>query len=240
MNIAPPPPPTTTEKILAGFAKISLVMRHESWRAAGERGLTPTQSQILSVLKSASKPFGLAEVASHLAVSPGTASEALSALIGKGLVRKKRSAEDARAIVLSLTHKGAKEAVKSGEWSSPMIQAVEALPEHERASLLRGLIGMIRTMQERGSIPMSRMCVGCRYFRPNEYPGTKTPHHCLLIDAPIADSDLRVDCAEMEPAADDVRPRLWGVFVNGQPLDHQGPGQRRSPPKSRRISLINK
>ncbi len=231
---------STAEKILAGFAKISLVMRHESWRSAGERGLTPTQAQILSLLASTPEPLGLTQVASRMAVSLGTASEAISTLVGKGLVRKVRAADDARAIVLNLTSAGTREALRAGEWPSPMIEAVEALPEHERAALLRGLIGMIREMQVLGSIPTARMCVGCTYFRPNEYPGTPKPHHCQLIDAPIADSDLRIDCTEMEPVAEEVRPKLWSVFVNGTPLDNHGPGHRRSPSKSRRSNHVSK
>lgn len=231
---------STADKILAGLAKIALVMRHESWRSAGERGLTPTQAQILSLLASTPVSLGLTEVSVRMAVSLGTASEALSALVGKGLVRKTRSGDDARAIVLTLTRAGTREAAKAGEWPSSMIQAVDALPEQERAALLRGLIGMIREMQARGSIPTARMCVGCTYFRPNEYPGQAKAHHCMLIEAPIADSDLRIDCAEMEPAAEEVRPKLWSVFVNGQPLDNQGPGHRRSPSKSRRTIHVSK
>ncbi|MBX3364589.1 MAG: winged helix-turn-helix transcriptional regulator [Phycisphaeraceae bacterium] len=219
---------------MAGFAKIALVMRHEAWRSAGRRGLTPTQAQILSVLGSAREPIGLTEVASRMAISLATASEALSSLVSKGLVRKSRSEADARAIVLTLTRQGIRESSKAGEWPDSMLEAARSLPEQERAALLRGLIGMIRELQERGSIPTARMCVGCTYFRPNEYPGAPRPHHCLLIDAPIADADLRIDCAEMEPAEADLRPRLWNVFVNGTPLDHAGPGRRRSPSESRR------
>lgn len=240
MSSAPRSNLSTAQKILAGFAKIALVMRHESWRSAGERGLTPTQAQILSILAGVPNPIGLKEVARQMAVTLGTASEAISALVGKGLVRKATCESDGRAIVLTLTPRGKREAKLAGQWPASMVDAVDALPEHERAALLRGLIGMIRTLQEQGSVPTARMCVGCTYFRPNEYPDTPKPHHCLLIDAPIADADLRIDCGEMEPAAEEVRPRLWSVFVNGKPLDNQGPGHRRSPSKSRRTIHASK
>jgi hypothetical protein len=118
-----------------------------------------------------------------------------------------------------------------------MVDAVESLPEAERAGLLRGLIGMIRSLQERGAVPTARMCVDCRYFRPNEYPGMAKAHHCGYIDSPIGDSDLRIDCGEMEPVGNELASRLWSVFVNGQPLDHQGPGRRRSPSKSRQTFM---
>ena len=232
-----PPKPATnlsaSDRILAGLSKLSLVMRHESWRAAGRRGLTPTQAQILSILGGSSSPIGLKEVARQMAITMGTASEALSTLVTKGLVHKATSETDGRAIVLALTRSGAREAATANRWPASMVDAIDALPEQERAGLLRGLIGMIRTLQEQGSVPTARMCVGCTYFRPNEYPSDPKAHHCMLIDAPIGDSDLRIDCGEMEPVAGALGHRLWSVFVNGQPLDNQGPGHPRSPSKSR-------
>lgn len=231
---------SVSDRILAGLSKLSLVMRHESWRSAGRRGLTPTQAQILSILAGSANPIGLKEVARQMAVTMGTASEAVMSLVSKGLVRKAMSESDGRAILLTLTKSGMREATTAAAWPISLVEAIDALPEPERGGLLRGLIGMIRTLQEQGAVPTARMCVGCTYFRPNEYPGTPRPHHCLLIDAPIADSDLRVDCAEMEPAAEEVRPILWSVFVSGQPLDNQGPGHRRSPLKSRRSNHVSK
>jgi len=236
---------SVADRILAGLSKLALVMRHESWQSAGKRGLTPTQAQILSILASSPNavgvepigvPIGVKEVARRMAITMATASEAITALVAKGMVRKTPSVSDGRAIVLLLTKSGEREAAAAAIGPPSLITAVEALPEAERAGLLRGLIGMIRTLQEQGAVPTARMCVGCTYFRPNEYPKQMKSHHCMFIDAPIGDSDLRIDCGEMHPVGDEIAPRLWSVFVNGQPLDHQGPGRRRSPAKSRRTT----
>lgn len=234
MSSGAPTERSSSERVLAGFAKVALVMRQASWRAAGERGLTPTQAQILVLLSSLRGGAGLKEVAARMALTMGTASEAVSALVGKGLVRKGRSDADGRAVVLRLTRAGARESARAGEWPAMMKEAVEALPEAERGALLRGLVGMIRGLQERGSVPTSRMCVECAYFRPNEHPGEVKRHHCLFIGAAIGDADLRLECAEMSPAPEDQRARLWSVFVNGEPLDEDGPGRRRGPTEIRR------
>lgn len=231
---------SVSDRVLAGLSKLSLVMRHESWRSAGKRGLTPTQAQILSILAGSAAPLGLKEVARQMAITMGTASEALSSLVAKGLVRKGKSESDGRAIVLALTRSGEREAATAAAWPASLVNAIEALPEPERAGLLRGLVGMIRTLQEQGSVPTARMCVGCTYFRPNEYPGQAKAHHCMLIDAPIGDTDLRIDCGEMEPIGNELAPKLWSVFLNGQPLDNQGPGRRRSPTESRRTIHVSK
>ena len=94
---------SVSDRILAGLSKLALVMRHESWQSAGKRGLTPTQAQILSVLAGSPDDIGLKEVARQMAITLGTASEAITALVAKGMVRKARSVADGRAIVLALT-----------------------------------------------------------------------------------------------------------------------------------------
>ncbi|MBS0188562.1 MAG: winged helix-turn-helix transcriptional regulator, partial [Planctomycetes bacterium] len=88
--------PSTADRVLTGLAKLSLVMRHESWQSAGRRGLTPTQTQILSILAGSPEPIGLKEVSRQMAITMGTASEATAALVAKGLVRKAQSKSDGR------------------------------------------------------------------------------------------------------------------------------------------------
>jgi hypothetical protein len=45
------------------------------------------------------------------------------------------------------------------------------------------------------------MCVTCRFFRPDAHPSSPRPHHCALVNAPMSNGELRVDCAEHEPQA---------------------------------------
>lgn len=230
-----PPSPSTSRlpqdlpaRVAAGLAKIALVYRHEAWRASGERGLTPTQSQILATIAGATRPIGIKSIAEALAITMGTVSAAVSTLVEKGLVRKERSASDARAIVLELTPEGERRADAAAAWPDTVLDAAAALPDRDQAGLIRGLVGLIRALQDRGSVPTSRMCVNCRFFRPNVYPGQQRAHHCMYIDEPIGDADLRVECQEMEPAPDDLRPRLWQVFLEGRPFD-DSEGERLTP-----------
>ncbi|MCC6284499.1 MAG: winged helix-turn-helix transcriptional regulator [Phycisphaerales bacterium] len=210
-------------RVVAGLAKVALVFRHAQWAASGERGLTPTQSQILAIIAGSRELVGVKAVARHMAITVGTASEAVGALVDKGLVTKRADQSDGRAVVLTLTARGTREAARAAAWPSAMVEAAEAMPEGERALLLRGLVGMVRTMQACGMVPTARMCVECRYFRPNEHPGKAKPHHCRFIRAPIGDADLRLDCADMERAEEPER--LWEVFVRGAPLERETPGQ---------------
>jgi hypothetical protein len=50
-------------------------------------------------------------------------------------------------------------------------------------------------------ITVARMCVSCRFFRPDTHRMSVSPHHCALLDLPLSGADLRTDCPEHEPAA---------------------------------------
>lgn len=210
-----PTPPVT---IATGLAKLALVFRHEAWQATGGHGLSPTQSQILATVAGTAHPMGIKGIAERLALTVGTVSAAVSTLVEKGLLSKYRSPDDARAVVIRLTADGQGHVDSHGEWPESMLAAAASLAEHDRAGLIRGLIALIRELERTGAVPTTRMCVECTHFRPNAHPGTSRPHHCQLIRSAIADTDLRIECAEMEPAGESIRPQLWNLLVNGRSL----------------------
>jgi hypothetical protein len=76
------------------------------------------------------------------------------------------------------------------------------------------LVKMIRTLQERGEIPVSRMCVTCRFFRPRVHDDPTRPHHCAFVDAPFGDRSLRLECADHEAAPEGQRARGWEQFLD--------------------------
>ncbi|OKH21701.1 MarR family transcriptional regulator [Hydrococcus rivularis NIES-593] len=188
---------STEQRILVGLSKVSLALKSQSWQDAGRYGLSPTQVQILSLLQTKGhEGMGLSAVAEGLAVTPATASDAVRVLVEKGLVQKKPSPEDKRAIAITLTAKGQQLAIKTACWSDLLLDAVGELSELEQTVFLRGLIKMIRKLQEAGQIPISKMCVTCRFFQPNRYPNSDRPHHCALVDAPFGDRHLQIDCPD--------------------------------------------
>jgi hypothetical protein len=89
-----------------------------------------------------------------------------------------------------------------------MLAAVNALSEPEQAAMLGALIKMIRTLQEAGQIPTSRMCITCQHFEPRAHTGDR-PHHCHFVDAPLADADLRIDCTDHDEAPAERRDAVW-------------------------------
>jgi DNA-binding MarR family transcriptional regulator len=202
-------------RIVNGLAKIGLATRHRAWTEAEASGLTPTQGQILALLRASPAGLRLSELAERLAVTAATTSVAVRTLTGKGLVRKERAPSDARGVVLTLTDAGAREAERAAGWSDFLLTAIGALTPPEREVFLRALVKMIRVLQERREIPVARMCVSCRFFRPYRHVDPERPHHCAFVDAAFGDRSLRLDCAEFEPAAPEFAAENWETFSAG-------------------------
>jgi DNA-binding MarR family transcriptional regulator len=182
---------------LTGIAKVGLVLRHHAWQRSLRDGVTPTQAETL-VLLAARGPQRVGTLARSLGITQPTASDAVAALLRKGLVTRERDPQDGRAARIVLTAEGSELAARGTEWPDVLLGAVDALPAEDRAALLRGLSAVIRELQERGEIPVQRMCVSCRYFRPHAHPDAERPHHCAFVDAAFGDRALRLDCRDHE------------------------------------------
>ncbi|MDQ7842833.1 MAG: MarR family winged helix-turn-helix transcriptional regulator [Armatimonadota bacterium] len=203
-------------RIATGLAKIGLALKIHAWREAGARAVTPTQAQILSLVGNAPEGVTVGEVASRLGVTAPTASDAVEALVRKQLLRKGRSPRDARVRSITVTPQGRRVARRIGDWTDFLVPAVEALDPDEQAIFLRALVSMIRILQDRGEIPVSRICVTCRFFRPYVHKNPARPHHCAFVDAPFGDRLLRVDCSDHQPADAGTQRRRWEQFRTGR------------------------
>ncbi|WP_420346729.1 MarR family winged helix-turn-helix transcriptional regulator [Pelagibius sp.] len=203
------------QKIGTGLSKLGQAIRSQAWKGAGSQGLTPTQGQALATLAAAPGNAGLrlAEVAEALGVSRPTASEAVTALVRKGLVVKQPDPADSRAVALSLTQAGREQAGKAALWPDFLHAAVESLDPAERQVFYRALIKMIRSLQRRGQIPVSQMCVTCRYFRPGVHDDPERPHHCAFVDAAFGEPELRLDCPDHVAAEPALQDENWSRFL---------------------------
>ena len=198
------------QRIIVGLSKIGLALKSRSWQDASQRGLTPTQGQILTLLRS--KSLGgmrLSELANQLGVSAATSSDAVTTLVEKGLVQKCKAVDDGRAIAISLTPKGQQIAAQTSDWPDFLLDAVGELSETEQEVFLKGLIKMIRKLQEQKQISVARMCVNCNFFRPNVYDNLDHPHHCTFVDAPFGDQALQLDCPDQIAAESTTVQKNW-------------------------------
>ncbi|MBP2231279.1 DNA-binding MarR family transcriptional regulator [Azospirillum agricola] len=212
MDHAPQPAPVLA-RLREGFERIALVLRADLWSAAGEAGLNPTQAQVLALL--AARPAGLRpkEIAAHLAVTAASMADTLSALERKALLRRTPDPADARAVIARLTDGGRDLGGRLASAASQVTAALAGLSANEQADLLLAQVKIIRTLQQAGAIPLQRLCVTCRHFRPHAHPGEANPHHCAFVNAAIGDRDLRLDCGEHEAADPAVQAATWTAFT---------------------------
>jgi DNA-binding MarR family transcriptional regulator len=219
----PDTPELLPGKLVTGLAKLGIAMRHHAWDRAGRRGLNPTQGQVLVLLRAAGgQGLRVTELADRLAVATATVSDSVAALARKGLVTKQRDPADARAVAVFLTVTGQAEAEEAAGWPDVLLEAVCTLDGAEQAVIYRALLKTVRALQLRGRIPVSQMCVTCRFFRPYAHAGAPQPHHCALVDAPFGDAQIRLECPEHQAAPVAVAERTWAAFTAGQPPARAG------------------
>lgn len=208
------PQDSIQQRVIIGLSKIGLALKSHSWQDAGQHGLTPTQGQILGLLRSKeSSGVRLSVIANELGVTAATASDAVTTLVEKGLVQKTKAIDDGRAIAISLTLQGQKIAVQVADWPDFLLDAVSELSEIEQEVFLRGLIKIIRKLQEQGQISVARMCVNCQFFCPNVYADSDQPHHCNFVDAPFGDRELQLDCSDQVAADLKTAQQNWDHFA---------------------------
>lgn len=184
------------EQLLVGLVRLGQALRINSYRNAGAYRLSPLQADIVTLLAGDPRPRRLSDLTHALASSPPTISDAVKTLTTKGLVERQRDPSDARAVSLTLTQDGHLEASRLARVPEDFDDAMSTLTRDDLAAMLRGTSTMIRSLQDRKAIPLSRMCLTCQFFRSETHPGTDRPHHCAFVDNPIGDAELRLDCPD--------------------------------------------
>jgi DNA-binding MarR family transcriptional regulator len=168
------------------------------------------------VVASRRESLTLSALARELGVTPATASDSVGALESKGLIQKRRSEVDGRALALMLTTEGQTSVTALAALPDPLLNAFDALTPDEQEIFYRSAIKMIHGLQATGALPVSRMCVRCQHFEPfRAGVDAATPHYCHLAGSPLADRHLRLECSEHEAGDEATQNSNWARF-NGQ------------------------
>ncbi|RYE80193.1 MAG: MarR family transcriptional regulator [Myxococcales bacterium] len=211
LPVVEPSPESLSSRIATGLHKIGLAMKQQAWQQASDEGLSATQGQILAALVMHGSLTG-SELSERLGVTLPTISDSVRALVTKQLVTRAPDPRHPRASLLTPTERGAALGARARSWPEFLAAAAGELSPDEQRAFLAGVMKMIRTLQEQGLIPMGGMCVTCTHFRPNVHDGP-SPHHCALVDAPLAGEQLRLDCAEHRLADAATRQQTWERFL---------------------------
>ena len=187
------------QKLVAGLVRVA-VMAPTDAPPAGSAALPPPHRQVLLLLGRRDREFRLSDLAGELGSSVAATMAIVSPLVADGLVEMRPApsyaAHDMR---VAATERGLAMTPAPSDWAGAVLGRVEELDEQTQARLLRMVTTRITQMQREGRIPVSRMCLSCRFFDGYRHPGTEAPHHCWFVDAPFGYRELRLHCPDHIP-----------------------------------------
>lgn len=187
-------------KLVAGLERLAQALRVLLWEKAKAAGLSPLQVQFLVYLAHhPERDRRVSVLAQAFDLTKPTVSDAVSVLESKGYIARRVLEGDRRVAVLGLTPEGEALARELESWADPVKAQLQDLPTVQKQVALETVMHLIAALQEGGIITLARMCRTCRFFRPDRHPGG-APHHCALLDQPLAERELRLDCVEHQAA----------------------------------------
>ena len=187
---------STTQKVVAGLARISEAFKSLLWEKAKQLGLSPIQIQILIFVAYHKSEFCTTTyLAKEFNVTKPTISDAVKVLHHKKLVLKDYSGVDSRSFFVTLTHKGKEVVSQTEDFANGIEQQLEGMDPQLTESLFKQLSALIFSLHRGGILEVQRTCYGCRFYDRNQ-----TGHFCNLLEKPLNDADIRLDCPEFKQA----------------------------------------
>lgn len=192
--------PSRHRQASLGLEQLAALVRAQSWRQDGTPSLPPTQASVLRMLQGLGEGLRARQIAERLGVSAPSLSDSLKALEAKQWIRRVPDPDDRRASFVRLTAAGSRMATQLHRPDQGMGTLVESLGDDDLGALLRVTQLLVHEAQQQGLATGMRTCMGCEFFRPFASGRQDTPHMCAFLGAPFGNAELRVDCAEQQPA----------------------------------------
>lgn len=184
-------------KIAASLERISEAFRVMLWNDAKEYSLSPIQLQILVFLYFHSHDKrSVTSLSQEYNMTKATISDAVNSLLEKNLITKKIDKTDSRKFTITLTKFGNKIVNDISNFAQPLVASINQFSKKEKENLNLFLMKIIYSLVTKNIINIQRMCFTCKYFKIN----SKQQKYCLLLQLPLGNKDLRVDCAEHFPS----------------------------------------
>ena len=182
-------------------AAVAIDLAGDETSATLER--TVAQQLVLLHLRQRYGTFALDELATALAMTQADTLAAVGTLVREGLATMSPTPSyTPHEVRVALTDRGRTEAPELLNWAADLLVEIDRLNEDDQSQLLRLVLDRIVAMQRAGQIPVTRMCVTCRFFEPYAHVGGEEPHHCHLVDAAFGHRQLRLRCPEQEPRSE--------------------------------------
>ncbi|GAA2621356.1 MarR family transcriptional regulator [Dactylosporangium fulvum] len=183
------------QKLVAGLVRVAVMAPPDG--PEPDHGLPPAHHQVMLLLGRRDREYRLSDLAAELGSTVAATMAIVSPLIAEGLVEMRPAPSyAARDMRVAATERGLATTPAPGNWAESLLGHVEELDDKAQERLLRLVTAKIGLLQQEGSIPVTKMCLSCRFFDGYRHPGTENPHHCWFVDAPFGYRQLRLHCPD--------------------------------------------
>jgi DNA-binding MarR family transcriptional regulator len=181
-------------KIVASLERISQAFRVLLWNESKEFSLSPIQVQVLIfLLHHSDQKRKVSYLAEEFNMTKATISDTIKTLEQKLLIKKEYEQHDTRSYIIHLTKAGKETAEHTSLFAKQVQVPIDKLHSTDKENLLLSLLDIIHHLNKSGIITIQRMCFTCHFYRSNKQG---QEHFCGLLNTKLADSELRIDCAE--------------------------------------------
>ncbi|MFV9549876.1 MarR family winged helix-turn-helix transcriptional regulator [Algibacter sp. PT7-4] len=183
-----------SSKIIAGLERISEAFKVLLWEQAKLLGLSPIQIQILIFIKYHNIAFcNVSHLAKEFNVTKPTISDAVRILSKKGLIEKTSSTADSRSYSITLSESGKNTVLKTENFAHPLKKQLEHIDNTNLEQTFNTISQLIYKLNKIGILTVQRTCYACKFYNK-----TNQKHFCNLLNKPLQNSEIRVDCSEFE------------------------------------------
>ena len=138
-------------------------------------------------------------LASYVGTTRGTASFIIGELERLGYLERKRSAQDKRSVMLSVTQQGKKFLVRDPV--NVLVEAITVLEDEAKVSFrdaLRHVLNQSDAAEQRHHTDVCKRCIFLREDRTTTESKTTAEFSCRLFRAPIAEAEVDLLCTSFE------------------------------------------
>ncbi len=181
-------------KIVASLERVSQAFRVLLWNESKEFSLSPIQVQVLIfLLHHSDQKRKVSYLAEEFNMTKATISDTIKTLEQKHLIKKTYEPQDTRSYIIHLTKKGKDLAEQTSSFAKQIQIPIDKLHSDDKENLLLSLLDIIHHLNKSGVITIQRMCFTCQFYKSTK---NGKEHFCGLLNTKLADTELRIDCAE--------------------------------------------
>lgn len=184
-------PDTLDTKIATALELVARALQVIRQHEATELGVTRLQLDVLRLVASdPPPPHSPTALSFELGVRQPTVSEAISALVSKGMLRRRSDPVDSRRTVLELTET-ALSMLEDTTLAVPLAGAVAGAGDDDtKAEAYMLLLGVLAGLSTDSSLPVARTCLTCAHYQAA--PGPR----CEFLGVDLDAYGHEVDCPD--------------------------------------------